>query len=153
MIRSNRWWTVALSASLLLAMCVLGCSPSKNDTQTPQIVEKEKGVTLILIENTTDAALSCTLSKGDKKDEDHVRWFNQTQASVPVTITFTVKWPFLEPEQPIVVEAGQFSPYFTVNAKKVGGVDQGAANGPYPYSTSPKLNTGAPDGPTISVGD
>lgn len=155
--------TVARSASfafaLILALFASGCGQKQDtngadqNTTTTETPRSEKGVTLVLKQNVTGAELSCTLSKGAKPDEDHVRWQNKT--ADPVTLTF-VNWPFLEGQAPIVVEAGQYSPYFSVNAKKgPSNEDQGAANAPYTYTLNPDLvGTGhGPDVPTVTAED
>jgi hypothetical protein len=130
---------------LMFALSLVGCGGSKKDETTvvTNEIEKEKGFTLALVAGATGASLSCTLSKGMKKDEDHVRWFNQTTG--PVTIQFTSLTPFLETETSFVVPAGKFSPYYSLDT------DKGKAG--YDYTTTPALVSGGPTQPTISVGD
>jgi hypothetical protein len=147
MIRATRWTTASLCLSLavVIALIALGCGGTKKDDTTQTTVEKEKGVTIVLVSPATAEGLSCTLSKGQTKDEDHVRWFNQTTA--PVTIAFTPASPFLEAEMSFTVSPNEFSPYYTLDTKK--------ANGPYIYTTIPQLiPTGSgPGEPKITVGD
>lgn len=143
MFRSNRWltrWSILTIASMLSFM-VAGCGGGGAKVEPPPPEVKEHGFTLVLVATATGASLSCTLSKGLKKDEDHVRWLNQTTG--PVTIQFTSLSPFLEPELSFTVPAGQFSPYYTLDPSK--------ANGAYDYTTNPPL-PGGPTQPDISVG-
>ena len=145
MSRVHRWMNAALclSSALAIAMVGSGCQPKKDDNPAPpQIVEKEKGLTIVLVNPTTSAALSFSLSKGNKKDLDHVRWLNQTTA--PVTITLKVTSPFLEPDMSFTIAPNAFSPYYTL--------DTGKAAGAYPYKTTPVLYTGGgPGDPDITV--
>ena len=146
MLRSSRWLTPRsyLSIATVLLFLVAGCGrKSKEEPTSTEVAKQEKGFTLVLVSNTTGAALSCTLSKGVKKDEDHVRWLNQTNG--PVTIQFTSLTPFLEREMSFVVPPQGFSPYYSL--------DTNAANGGYDYTTTPSLVPGGPTQPTISVGD
>ena len=133
-----------LALAIAMAVFLAGCGCQKDVTEVPK---EEKGFTLALVQNTTGTALSCTLSKGQKKDEDHVRWVNQTTG--PVEIKFTTRWPFLEenPSMTFTVPAGTSSPYYTLDTSK----DSGA----YDYTTNPTLvgSGGGHGEPTISVGD
>jgi len=146
MIRTSRWTTAGLCLSLaaMIALIAIGCGGGSKDGPS-QPVEREKGVTIVLVQTTDAGVLSCTLSKGQTKDVDHVRWFNQT--TTPVTIAFSPASPFLEAEMSFVVSPNEFSPYYTLDTKK--------ANGPYIYGTVPQLvSSGGPPGePKISVGD
>ena len=106
-------------------------------------VQEEKGFTLMLSSTATGASLSCTLSLGLKKDEDHVRWFNQTTGAV--TIQLTSLTPFLETEKSFTVQPNEFSPYYSLNLH--------TQKGGYDYTTTPALLNGGPTQPTITVGD
>jgi hypothetical protein len=148
MIRTPRWMTagVGLSLAAVIALIAVGCfEGAKKDDGTAPPVEKEKGVTILLVSPATAEGLSCELSKGLKKDYDHVRWFNQT--TTPVTITFTPASPFLEAEMIFTVSPNEFSPYYTLDTKKV--------SGPYIYTTVPQLipSSGGPGEPKVIVGD
>lgn len=148
--RAMRHMLGALGLSAVLILLGAGCggqSKVGSGTTPPPPERVEKGFTLILIDKADPHALSCTLSKGQKKDEDHVRWYNQT--SGPVTITFKVGWPFMESNTAMsfTVAAGKFSEYFTLNPD--------TPNTAYDYDTNPTLvDPGTGHGePTISVGD
>jgi len=146
----NRLLRHALESLLLVLTAVLfgaGCDCQKKP-EPPTVTERvESGFTLTLVQNADPGAMSCTLSKGQRPGEDHVRWVNQTAG--PVTITFTVAWPFLEPDnaRTITVAAGATSEYFTLDPSK--------ANGAYDYQTTPTLAASGPGHgePTIGAGD
>src|SRR5262245_25168130 len=146
----NRLLRHALESLLLVLTAVLfgaGCDCQKKPEPTTVTERVESGFTLTLAQNVDPNALSCTLSKGQRPGEDHVRWVNQTAG--PVTITFATAWPFLEPDngRTITVAAGATTEYFTLDKNK--------PNATYDYQTTPTLvNTGTGHGePTISGGD
>jgi tetratricopeptide (TPR) repeat protein len=162
MFRVTRSMIAVLCLALMTTLILPGCSEKKENTtpasNTPTSADQgcEKGRTLVIDDKLACkdlvASLSCPLSKGLDKDKDHVRWQNVTAS--PCTLTFA-HWPFLEREEPIIVKAGQYSPYFSINAEKDASNHDVVTNGPYTYSLIPDLIGTAcgPDVPTVTAGD
>jgi len=141
MTRRYRWLLGFVSVALVLAF-VSGCCKCPPVPPSPPPVEKEVGmvVKIGLKSGKVDGPFprEVRLSRGERPDADHVRWFNASGA--PITLTFT-KWPFMGPEQPIVIPDGAFSAWFTLN--------RDLPSGGYAYQADPPFPPGPPGDPAI----
>jgi hypothetical protein len=150
MSRPNRWLSAgaAIAAALTLVVVLTGCPKPPPKTEPPPAVPEqvEKGQTILIVASAAPnpTPKHCKLSKGMRKDEDHVRWLNQTGAQVTIKFTTGI-WPFLETQRDIVVENGKFSEYFTLDPSK--------SASDCPYKTDPPATDtgGAPGDPSITV--
>ncbi len=133
---------IASFSALLALSLAWGCT---GKTPEPVIVNKESGATILLTADTdptkNPSPRECQLSKGNRPDVDHVRWNNQSGQDV--TITFK-EWPFLEKQEPIVIKAGAYSAYFTL--------DKSLPAGAYTYEGFPPFPSGGPGEPAIVDG-
>lgn len=147
-----RHLAIVFSFALLVPMLAGGCNPNKNKpvadgtTPTPVVEVKHESGATIVINNDTDPNKNpfpreCPLSKGNKPDEDHVRWYNTTGKKL--TLTFK-QWPFLEREEPIVIESGAYSAYYTLDTARPAGSYTYESDLPFPGSgpTEPAIVDG-----------
>ena len=103
-----------------------------------------KSVTIELITGVGASPSSQDLAKnGPVGPTDRVRWWNKDDRGH--TLSFTI-WPFVEPPEPIKIEAGKKSGWYTVYA--------GTSERSYDYAIKPTINpaSGPPDEPDIVVG-
>ncbi len=136
----------AISAFMVAVLVFASGSCAKKVEDHPAVaVEKEKGYTVEIKSSglPNPDPFVCALSKGMKKDVDHVRWHNQSGKEV--TLTFTASWPFLEKLEPIVIPDGAYSAYYTL--------DLSALNTGYPYHIKdvPTDAGHGPDDPSVSA--
>jgi hypothetical protein len=146
----SRHWPIAIFCSLLALVFVWGCGgggkqPPSDATAVSPATKHESGATIVINTDTDPTKnpfpRTCTLSHGNKPDEDHVRW--QNLSGKKVTITFAA-WPFMEPKQDIVIDAGAYSAYYSL--------DMSLKMGPYTYESDLPFPSGGPGEPTIVDG-
>ena len=143
MLRSTRfmWWSLA---TLLAVLVLVGCH-GKTTTAKPKSID--------LIANQGPTPRKQQLSRGL---EEPVQWHNGDAAEH--TVRFT-DWPFREPQQDIVVPAGQNSAVFHVRKAQDPGTYSYGVFPPLPGdpglpgAPTPPTGTGPPDPPAVVVGD
>jgi len=133
---------VSAAFAAVLALPLIGCPKT-----TPGVVSggPEQGIVIDVQAGgkPNPNPFHPTLSKKSKPFQDHIRWHNLS--GTPITVHFTVGWPFMGSQQDIDIPVDGYSAWFTV--------DQNASNTGYPYHITgvPTDGGGGPGDPDVSA--
>jgi hypothetical protein len=141
----NRWPWIIVVILLVIVIILVIRPPCPKCPDCPPVTptSTEMGITVDLVIDQGSQPEKPALSKSGVNN--HIRWKNTT--SIQRKVSFTSIWPFFEPKADIVVPAGGFSAWFTLDPAKV--------NATCGYQVNPSLfgPQGTPDDPAVSAGD